>query len=76
MTNSSDTIWVRDEIDSPCIKICSIHREEHICVGCLRTMDEIGGWSQMSPEQRQAVVDDLPSRAQRLRKRRGGRRRA
>ncbi|KFE33795.1 DUF1289 domain-containing protein [Thioclava atlantica] len=69
----SDDIWSRDEIESPCIKICQIHPEERICVGCLRTLEEIGTWSRLSPEERRAVMADLPDRAPRLRKRRGGR---
>ncbi|MGR3435376.1 MAG: DUF1289 domain-containing protein [Shimia sp.] len=70
---SDDDIWQRDEIESPCIKLCSIHREERICVGCLRSIDEITGWSRMTPEARRAVMADLPARAPRLAKRRGGR---
>ena len=70
----SDDIWARDEIESPCIKICTIHPEERICVGCLRTIDEIGMWSKLSPKARAMVMEDLPNRAPKLRKRRGGRR--
>ena len=29
-----DDIWARDEIESPCIKICVIHPQERLCVGC------------------------------------------
>ena len=69
----SDDVWKRDEIESPCIKICVVHPEERICTGCLRSIDEIGRWSRMSAQERQAVMEDLPGRAPRLRKRRGGR---
>ena len=69
----SEPVWKRDEIESPCVKICVVHPVERICVGCLRTIDEIGGWGRMSPEERRAVMADLPSRAPRLRQRRGGR---
>ncbi len=68
-----DEVWVRDEIDSPCVKICVIHSQERLCTGCLRTAREISLWSSMSPEERREVMDDLPERAGRLRKRRGGR---
>ncbi|MCA0869810.1 DUF1289 domain-containing protein [Seohaeicola saemankumensis] len=66
-------IWTRDEIDSPCVQICVIHPQERICTGCLRSIDEITRWSKMSPEDRRAVMAELPDRAPRLRKRRGGR---
>lgn len=69
----SDQIWARDEIESPCIKICVIHPEARVCVGCYRTIDEIGAWSRLTSEARAAVMAELPSRAPTLAKRRGGR---
>ncbi len=69
----SDEVWARNEIESPCIKVCVIHPQERICAGCLRTIEEIGLWSRLSPEARKAVMEELPSRAGRLRQRRGGR---
>ena len=69
----SDGIWKRDEIDSPCVKICAIHPQAQICVGCYRTLAEIAGWSGFTPEERQRLTADLPSRVARLRQRRGGR---
>jgi predicted Fe-S protein YdhL (DUF1289 family) len=68
-----DDLWKRDEIESPCIKICVIHPAERLCTGCLRSIDEITAWSRMSAEARRAVMEDLPSRAPRLKQRRGGR---
>ncbi|MDF1619431.1 DUF1289 domain-containing protein [Pseudothioclava nitratireducens] len=68
----SDDIWKRKEIESPCVKLCSIHPTEKICVGCYRTLEEIGNWSRMMPETRQAIMASLPERAPRLRQRRGG----
>jgi hypothetical protein len=51
-----DDIWKRDEIDSPCIKLCSIHPGERICIGCYRSIEEIGSWSQLSPAQRREIM--------------------
>lgn len=68
-----DDIWNRDEIESPCVKVCVVHPESRLCTGCLRTIDEIGAWSRMSPEARRAVMAELPGRAGQLAKRRGGR---
>jgi uncharacterized protein len=68
-----NNIWAREELDSPCVKICVIHPEERLCVGCLRSLDEIAAWSKMTPEARRAIMSELASRAPRLRKRRGGR---
>jgi len=69
----SDDIWTRAEVESPCIKICVIHPESRLCTGCLRSIDEIGAWSKMSPQVRSAVMAELPARAGLLGKRRGGR---
>lgn len=69
----TDEIWKRDEIESPCIKICVIHPEARLCTGCLRSIDEITQWSRMSAEERRAVMAELPERAPQIQKRRGGR---
>ena len=72
----SDDIWQRREPQSPCIKVCMIHPETKLCTGCHRTINEIGMWSRMSWDERQAVLDALPERAaQNHPRRRGGRRR-
>lgn len=70
----TDGVWKRDEVESPCVKICVVHPEARICTGCLRTLDEIGAWSQMSPDERRAVLEELPARKSKLTRRRGGRR--
>ena len=67
-------VWQRDEIQSPCINICVVHPEARICTGCLRSIEEIGGWSQMTDAERARIMDDLPARKASLTKRRGGRR--
>jgi predicted Fe-S protein YdhL (DUF1289 family) len=68
-----DDLWKRDEVQSPCVKICVVHPVERICTGCLRSIDEIAAWSRMSNEERRDIMDALPARAPRLQKRRGGR---
>ncbi|GAB4271324.1 MAG: hypothetical protein Kow0013_24110 [Pararhodobacter sp.] len=74
MTHSdTDRLWKRAEIESPCVKICVVHPEARICTGCLRTIDEIGGWSRFSADERKAIMAALPERAGLLKKRRGGR---
>ena len=59
----SDEIWSRAEVESPCTKVCVIHPGARICVGCLRTGDEIAGWSTMTPETRREIMAALPGRA-------------
>lgn len=50
-------------IETPCIDICVIDPAARLCSGCLRSIDEITMWSQMTPEARRAVMEDLPARA-------------
>jgi predicted Fe-S protein YdhL (DUF1289 family) len=50
-----------------------VHPVERICTGCYRSIDEIGTWSKLSPEERAAIMQELPDRAALLKKRRGGR---
>jgi uncharacterized protein len=71
MTDVPD--WPKGGIDSPCIQICVVHPAERICTGCHRSIDEISRWSQMNPAERASVMEDLPARASRLSRRRGGR---
>ena len=73
INEKNNEIWKRDEIDSPCIKLCSIHPNERICVGCYRSIEEIGVWSKLSSESRLAIMEELPGRAHQVQKRRGGR---
>ncbi|MBO6898707.1 MAG: DUF1289 domain-containing protein [Shimia sp.] len=70
---SKDTVWTRAEVESPCIQVCVVHPEERICTGCLRTIDEITRWSKMAPQERTEIMQELSTRAPRLKKRRGGR---
>ncbi len=69
----NDDIWRRDEVQSPCIKVCVIHPEARLCTGCLRSIEEITVWSKLSNEDRKSIMDDLPTRQGQLSKRRGGR---
>ncbi|MGF1659637.1 MAG: DUF1289 domain-containing protein [Rubrimonas sp.] len=50
-------------IESPCVNICVIHPGAGLCVGCLRTGDEIARWGAMSPQARRALMAALPARA-------------
>ncbi|PKQ11736.1 MAG: DUF1289 domain-containing protein [Alphaproteobacteria bacterium HGW-Alphaproteobacteria-1] len=69
----ADEVWQRDEVESPCVRICVVHPEARICTGCLRSIDEITRWSKLSADERRAIMAALPDRADLLKKRRGGR---
>ena len=47
---------------SPCIGICMLDQKTGYCLGCRRTIEEIGRWAMMDDAQRRAVLDKLPAR--------------
>ena len=69
----SDEVWKRDEIESPCTKVCVLHPQARICLGCYRTGIEIAGWGRMTRDERRVIMDALPDRKSLLPGRRGGR---
>lgn len=64
---------MRDEVQSPCVKLCVVHPEDRICIGCFRTIEEISTWSRLTPAERSRIMAELPARAPTLARRRGGR---
>lgn len=53
-------------IKTPCVQVCTLDDESGLCLGCLRTLDEIAGWAAMTPAQRDAIMADLASRSPRI----------
>jgi len=49
-------------IVTPCIKVCVVDGASSLCLGCFRTLSEIGGWSALTDEERAVVMAELPSR--------------
>jgi predicted Fe-S protein YdhL (DUF1289 family) len=47
---------------SPCVKVCQMDPAQGLCIGCLRTLDEIARWGGMSDAEREAIMAALPSR--------------
>ena len=50
------------QIASPCVSICVIDQVTGLCAGCYRTLDEIAGWIDLSPDDRRAVMGRLAAR--------------
>ncbi len=42
-------------VPSPCVSICRMDDQRQFCVGCLRTIPEIAGWSRMDDDAKRAV---------------------
>ena len=47
---------------SPCIKLCAVDATVGRCIGCGRSLAEIGGWLGLSPAERLAIMAELPAR--------------
>jgi predicted Fe-S protein YdhL (DUF1289 family) len=53
-------------VPSPCISICKMEVRTGLCSGCLRTIDEIAGWSRYSDSDKRAVWQRIAERRARL----------
>lgn len=62
MQNSSKSY---DEIVSPCTGVCTLG-PGNLCIGCLRTSDEIGNWLKYSPQDRNRILSDRSNRMETL----------
>ncbi|ABI78105.1 conserved hypothetical protein [Hyphomonas neptunium ATCC 15444] len=55
-----------EPIKSPCIKVCAVDGKTGLCLGCGRTLPEIGAWTRLGNDEREAVISLLPERIERL----------
>jgi predicted Fe-S protein YdhL (DUF1289 family) len=49
-------------VESPCNKVCVIDAACGLCIGCGRTLAEIGGWISMTADERRRIMAELPAR--------------
>jgi len=50
-------------IASPCVSVCTVDKARGMCIGCLRTLDEIGAWRTMTLEQKKTIIEKCADRA-------------
>lgn len=50
------------KIDSPCTKKCFLDECLTYCLGCGRTIEQIGLWWKMSPEEKEKALKDTRKR--------------
>jgi uncharacterized protein len=62
MTASLDHEDEHGAVLSPCISVCRMDASTGWCEGCLRTIDEIAGWSLFDDEAKRAVWDAIEVR--------------
>jgi predicted Fe-S protein YdhL (DUF1289 family) len=66
MTASLDHEDEHGAVPSPCINVCRMDASTGWCEGCLRTIDEIAGWSLFDDDAKRAVWDAIEGRHARL----------
>lgn len=49
-------------IASPCVNVCQMDPQTGLCLGCLRTIDEIAGWMDYSTAKKLDVLERLDQR--------------
>lgn len=49
-------------VPSPCVNVCRLDESRGLCIGCRRTLAEIGAWSRLSDADKLAVWAQLEQR--------------
>ena len=50
-------------VPSPCVSVCKMDADRRYCIGCLRTIPEIAGWSKMDDAGRRRIWQAIQMRA-------------
>lgn len=60
-----NTAKTSNPVQSPCVGVCTLgpHR---LCIGCLRSSEEIGRWLSYSDGERSRITAELPGRLETL----------
>ena len=53
-------------IATPCVQVCIVDGQSGLCLGCYRTLGEIGGWTRLSDAERAVLTAELPRRRGRI----------
>jgi hypothetical protein len=48
---------------SPCVGICKIDDKSKLCIGCLRSEDEISMWPQINNEKALEIINEIVHRS-------------
>lgn len=49
-------------VATPCVKVCVVDGASGLCLGCFRTLAEIGGWSGLTDAERARIMGELEGR--------------
>ncbi len=51
-----------EEVKSPCNELCLIDEDTGLCIGCLRTSDEIASWQTYTEALKRNVLSEIEKR--------------
>jgi|KBSSwiStaDraftv2_1062776.scaffolds.fasta_scaffold301360_2 predicted Fe-S protein YdhL (DUF1289 family) len=51
-----------EAVDSPCNRVCIIDPVRNWCIGCGRTLDEIGEWATASDPRKRQILENISAR--------------
>ncbi len=57
-SNQNDT----ETVASPCMSVCQMDDDSGLCIGCLRTLDEIAQWGNANAAFKRAVWINIEAR--------------
>ncbi|CAG9177832.1 hypothetical protein LMG23992_03579 [Cupriavidus laharis] len=63
ITRRARSAQTAQPVPSPCRNVCRMDAASGYCEGCLRTIEEIAGWSAMSEDDKRRIWAQLPQRA-------------
>ena len=53
---------IKNDIKTPCNRVCVLHPISGLCMGCGRSVEEIAGWIDFNDKEREAIMMRLPTR--------------
>jgi len=63
--SDADSSFKKQKIPNPCVNLCSLNNN-NVCIGCYRTIDEVGAWGRYDDEQRLQVLKNCEHRFQEM----------
>lgn len=57
---------LKEEVQSPCISVCTMNEATGLCLGCYRTLEEIEQWWDFDNAQKQEVAQKASLREAQL----------
>jgi len=57
---------LKEEVQSPCISVCTMNEVTGLCLGCYRTLEEIEQWWDFDAAQKQEVAQKASLREAQL----------